>query len=267
MNANQVHAVIAAGLENPTMIARWREEPELLRNCGVDPAEVDLDALWKFAGLTTKVRHNGLRADLPLTFRLLNVAGLEIEVFASYASFRAGEGRSYANTSEARSQDLLMFLKHWLDVDNHAHALLWDLMRHEMTLARMQKSCQSAEGVTADQSLAQPRLRANTVPHVCGELALHEMRSDPRVIEKLLRRKRPNLRQVSLEAHYFGYWRKSNELFVLQLNELAFYLLSLIDGKRSAADLSCLIDVGGRPNRGLRRALSELASIGIITFA
>lgn len=267
MNAGQVHAVIAAGLENPTMIARWRQKPELLRNCGVDPAEVDLDALWKFAGLTTKVRHNGLRGDLPLTFRLLNIAGLEIEVFASYASFRAMEGKTYATTSEARSQDLLMFLEQWLDADNGAHALLWDLMRHEVTLAQFRKICQSACGVTADHSLAHARLRAHSVPRVCGALALHEMRSDPRVTEKLLRKKRPNLGEVSLEKYYFGYWHKSAELFVLQLDELAFYLLSMIDGKRSTADLSYLINARRRPSPELLSALEDLASIGIIAFA
>lgn len=267
MNAGQVHAVIAAGLEDPHLIARWRQEPELLRNCGVDPAVFDLDALWKFAGLTTKVRHNGLRGDLPLTFRLLNVAGLEIEVFASYASFRAKEGKAYASTSEARSHDLLMFLEHRLDIDNHAHALLWDLIRHEMTLAQLRKIRPSAEGVTADHSVAKYHLRVNTVPRVCGELTLLEMRSDPRVVEKLLRRKLPDLSEVSLAKHYFGYSRKSDELFVLQLDEPAFYLLSMIDGKRSTADLNYLISGRRRSNPGLRRALGELAAIGIIAFA
>jgi len=267
MSASQVHAVIAAGLENPTLITRWREEPELLRNCGVDPSAVDLDALWKFAGLSTKVRHNGLRGDLPLTFRLLNVAGLEIEVFASYASFRATEGKSYANTSEARSQDWLMFLERWLDFEIRAHALLWDLMRHEITLAQLRKSCQSAECVTADHSPAQARLGGNTVLFICGELALHEMRSDPRVVEKFLRTKHPNLEEVSLEKHYFGYWRKSNELFVLELDELAFCLLSLIDGKRSIADLSYLINVRRRPDAALLHALGELTASGVIAAA
>lgn len=266
MSAGQVHAVIAAGLQDPALIARWRQEPELLRHCGVDPAVVDLDALWKFAGLTTKVRHNGLRGNLPLTFRLLNVAGLEIEIFASYASFRAAERKSYANTSEARSQDLLMFLEHWLDFDNPAHVLLWDLMRHEMTLAQLRKICQNIEE-TADHSPAQARLRASTLLRVNGELALHQMRSDPRVIEKLLHRKRPNLREASLEDHYLGYWRRSNEVFVLQLDELAFYLLSLIDGKRSIADVSYLINRRRRPDAGLLHALGELASIGIIAAA
>ncbi len=263
MSAGQVHAVIAAGLQDPTLIARWRQDPELLRNCGVDPAVVDLDALWKFAGLTTKVRHNGLRGDLPLTFRLLNVAGLEIEVFASYAARRSAEGKGYANTTEERSQDLMRFLEWWLDFDNHAHVLLWDLMRHEMTLAHLRKVGQRADGEMEDH-FAPVHLQANARLRVRGELALHEMRSDPRVVEKLLHRKRPKLSAVTLGKEYFGYWRKGNEVFVLQLDELAFHLLSIIDGKRSTGDLSDLINGKRRADSRLLRALNELASIGII---
>ena len=110
MNASQVHAIIAAGLENPALLERWRRQPDLLRNRGVDPQALDLDALWKFAGLSIKIRHNGLRGELPSTFRLLNIAGLEIEVFASYASFQAGQGNRYSATADGRSQDLLLFL-------------------------------------------------------------------------------------------------------------------------------------------------------------
>jgi len=68
MTASRVHAVIAAGLENPQLLERWQREPDLLRKCGVDPDKLDLNALWKFAGLTAKVRHAGqLRPRLPLT--------------------------------------------------------------------------------------------------------------------------------------------------------------------------------------------------------
>ena len=78
MNARRVHAVLAAGVQNPALIEAWRRDPELLRGLGLDPAKVDLDALWKFAGLTLKVRHNGIREDLPLTFRLLHVTELAV---------------------------------------------------------------------------------------------------------------------------------------------------------------------------------------------
>ena len=74
MIASRVHAIVAAGLENPELLARWKREPESLRAYGVDPAAFDLDAIWKFAGLTAKVKHNGLRFDLPLTFRRIREA-------------------------------------------------------------------------------------------------------------------------------------------------------------------------------------------------
>ncbi len=266
MSASQVHAIIAAGLENPTLLARWRREPDLLRKCGVDPDTVDLDALWKFAGLSVKVRHNGLRADLPSTFRLLNIAGLEIEVFASYATFKATQGKRYATSSEGRSDDLLLFLEQWLDFEKHEQALLWDLIRHEMTLARLRKKCPKTDESTVSGTPAQRPLRANRIPKVCGEIVLHEMRSDPRVVERLLRRKRPNLKEISKGTFQFCYWRTAEELFILQLDELGFFLLSMIDGKRSVADMGYLINGRRRASAELSHALSELGATGIVTF-
>ena len=268
MFASQTHAVIAAGLENPALLARWRQEPNLLRECGVDPEAVDLDALWKFAGLTTKVRHNGLRGDLPLTFRLLNVAGLEIELFASYASFQATEGRRYAPTTEERSRDLSLFLEQWLDFDRREHALLWDLMRHEMTLARLRKTCHSIDEATVDDAPAPLRPRSNSIPQLSGEVVLHEMRSDPRVTEVILRQKRPRLDQVPLATFYSCYWlRNAAELFTLELDELGFYLLSLIDGEKSLADVGCMITGSRRPSRELLNAFAELATTGVVAFS
>ncbi len=37
MTARQVHAVIAAGVENPELIARWQRDPRLLLAQGVEP--------------------------------------------------------------------------------------------------------------------------------------------------------------------------------------------------------------------------------------
>jgi hypothetical protein len=266
MIASQVHAIIAAGLENPTLLSRWRSEPELLRKCGVDPDTVDLDALWKFAGLSAKVKHNGLRGHLPSTFRLLNVAGLEIEVFASYATFQAGQGKRYAPSPEGRGDDLLLFLEQWLDFEKHEHALLWDVIRHETTLARLRKKSAKADDLTVSDAPAQCHPRTNSIPKVCGEIVLHEMRSDPKVVEKLLRRKRPNLKQVSKGTFHFCYWRTAEELFILQLDELGLFLLSMIDGNRSIADIAFSINGRRKACAELRNALSELAAIRIVAF-
>ena len=58
----RLHALVSAGIENPALIARWRADPELLRGHGIEPSMVDLESLWRFAGLTVKVRHHALRS-------------------------------------------------------------------------------------------------------------------------------------------------------------------------------------------------------------
>ncbi|HSB11720.1 MAG TPA: hypothetical protein VLM38_19680 [Blastocatellia bacterium] len=266
MNAGRVHAVIAAGLENPQLLARWRQEPELLRSCGVDPDEFDLDALWKFAGLTGKVRHNGLRADLPLTFRLLNVAGLEIEVFASYASLRASEDGRFADTTEGRTQDLLTFLENWLDLDRDDHALLWDLIRHELALTQLSRLAPTVSVIQAGQSPPQSVPRGESVPRVCGQVVSLEMRCDPRIVGAMLQEKSPRLDEVPLGKFHFCYWRRdaAPEIHILALDELGFYLIRLADGKRSTADLSRLMGGSRKPARGFLKAVGELAAVGIL---
>lgn len=267
MNAGRVHAVIAAGLDNPALLARWRREPDLLRSLGVDPGRLDLDALWKFVGLAAKVRHNGLRADLPLTFRLLNVTGLEIEVFASYASALATEGRSLAGTHVARTRDLLSFLEHWLDLHRRDHALLWDLIRYEVALTRLSKPA-SVPALRSTRRGLGPRPRASSVPRVCGVVVLHEMAFDPRQLEALLRERNPRLDDAQLGTFHFCFWRRgaAAEVHILELDELGFYLLSLADGKRSAADLSRLIGGSEKPAKGLLNALGDLGEMGILAF-
>jgi hypothetical protein len=261
MSASQVHAVIAAGLKEPGLLARWKREPDLLWQCGVDPDAIDLEALLKFAGLTTKVRHNGLRGDIPLTFRLLNIAALEIEVFRAYAIFHAG--KSFGATVQERIDDLLRFLEQWLDFDKREHALLWDLIRHEVALARLRKL-----DVFADAgAVIQHRVRASSVPRVRGEIILHEMKSDPRVVETLLSEKKPKLDQAPAGDFYFCYWRpNADDLYVLELDALGFYLLSAIDGKRSAAELSSLPGGTRKVRSGLLNSLAELAGVRIIAL-
>jgi hypothetical protein len=266
MSANRVHAVMAAGIDDPRLLAQWRREPALLRAYGVDPEDLDLNALWKFAGLTAKVRHNGLREDLPLTFRLLNVAGLEIEVFSSYASYIASQGGHYADSVEARAEALLSFLEQWLDFKQHAHALLWDLMRHETALSRLSRSAAAAQAFPAAES---GPARASSKPRIRGEIILQEFSFDPRLLGAILQEKIPRLETAERGTFHFCYWRgkAAVEIYILPLDALTFYLLSLADGERTAAELVRIMGGGARLQKGVLRALSDLATIGMLNFA
>jgi hypothetical protein len=282
VNARRVHAVLAAGVQDPALIAAWRRDPEQLRALGVDPAEVDLDALWKFAGLTVKVRHNGIREDLPLTFRLLHVTELAIDVFASYAARCADEGRRLGAGAEARARDFVEFLEGWLDLERPAHALLWDLVRHERALARLARAAPVQPPPAAQEPAERPRAGARgraagaasrarvtgaAVPRLREGVIVHAMRSDPRVMAALLRERTPQLEQVPLEPCCLCYWRAGAEVMIVRLDDSAQYLLALADGVRTAAEIHRELLGGARPTAGFLRLLGELAELGVIVVA
>lgn len=266
MNARQVHAVLAAGVHNPGLIVRWRRHPALLEAHGVDPAALDLDALWKFAGLSVKVRHNRLREAYPLTFRLLHVAGLEIEVFASYASFRAARGQGFAGTTEERSADLIAFLEGWLDPGDRNHALLWDVIRHEHAVATLARA--APPGTPGEGRVEERPGSPSWVPVVKGQVILHEMGCDPQSIEAILFDRSPDLDRVPLGSRYCCYWREGADpvIRVLSLDEFGYYTLELTDGVRPISGLSELMIGTPDPAPGFLHGLAQLASVGMLGF-
>jgi hypothetical protein len=263
MKSSLVHSVIAAGLQSPALLELWQREPERLRGCGVNPDEFDLERLWKFAGLSAKIRHNGLRVDLPLTFRFLSVSGIEIEVFAAYALHQAKTSESYAASVEARARQLLTFLADWLDLQRREHAILWDLFRYELALMQLSRR--------AGETSLVPRVgrssRKSTCPRVHDSTILHEMCCHPQQVAEILQTSSPKIDEVTLDTFHFCFWRdgEASQIQILQLDELGFYLLTLADGTRSISEINRLIGGDGRPARGLLKAMRELARLGVIS--
>ena len=271
MTAALVQSILAAGIEHPELIQCWQQHPGILRDYGIEPDSIDLVALGKFAGLTVKVRHNGLREALPSSFRLMNVAGLEIEVFATYATHVAVEQRQYAATLEARTSELINFLQHWLDLSRRDHALLWDMIRHEWALDQLGREHPTAHPETKARTLAvgDGSLSRRAVPHVCGAMIIHEMRCDPTAAQIELRSSAPRLDSLPLGTRFFCYWRADDtpEVQILELDEFGYYVLSVVDGVRTISEISHKLGGGRRPSQDFLQALSELASVGILDFA
>jgi hypothetical protein len=269
VNARRVHAVLAAGVENPTLISEWRAEPARLVRLGIDPECLDLDALWKFSGLTIKVRHNGVRQQLPCTFRLMAAAGLEISLFADYAAFRKASGERYAAATAQRTHDLVQFIASWIDRSVPIHALLGDIARHEHALVCLNTPSPAdvrGDGTGGDARAA--ALRASAVPEICGRIALHEMHCDPLLLAGALRQSVPRLSDIRIQTRYYCYWRGSDdpEVAVLELDEFGYYLLSLVDGRRSVADLSQGLGGRRRPTRRFTQSLGYLERLGLLSF-
>jgi hypothetical protein len=260
--------LLAAGVENPTLIAQWRREPHRLAQLGVDPASFDLPALWKFAGLTIKVRHNGVRQQLPCTFRLMAIAGLEIGLFADYAAHRRTLAQPYAPGTAQRMDDLVQFITSWITPSDPAHAFLGDIARHEHALVCLGAPAPGLrDGVERDVTAV--ALRPSAVPRIRGRIALHEMHCDPLRLAATLRQTAPSLRDVPLESRYYGYWRgdSQSDISVLELDALGFYAVSLADGRRSVADLSQALVGRRRPARRFMESLSQLEGLGLLAFA
>jgi hypothetical protein len=269
VNARRVHAVIAAGVDDPMLIARWRTEPARLGRLGIEPQSLDLNALWKFAGLTIKVRHNSVRGQLPGTFRLMAIAGLEIGLFADYAAFRKASGQPYAAATTERTHDIVEFITGWIDPALTAHSLLCDIARHEHALISLNTApAVDIRNSIARHDLAEGVLKASAVPSICGRIMLHEMHCDPLLLAAALRKAVPPLEDIPIETRYYCYWRGTHdsEIAVLELDEFGYYLLSLVDGRRSIGDLFHCLAGRGRPTRRFTQSLAQLKELGLLTF-
>jgi hypothetical protein len=263
----RVHAVLASGVEHPRLLEQWRQQPETLRALGIEPATLDLDALGKFAGLSVKVRHNPLRPMLPLTFRLMSVAAIEIEIFSAYAAFRSQQGLRYAGSVSVRASDLIEFLGGWLDFGNRTHALLWDAIRYEDAVARL-GVWYDAGARDVDPVAGIHPVDIATAPRVRGDLLLHELQSDPRALADALYASVPDLSQVPLQPQYRCFWRAPDgtDAAVIVVDAFGYYLLSLLDGWRCIATLARRLGGGRGMTGAVREALQTFATLGIVSL-
>jgi hypothetical protein len=267
MTARKVHAVLAAGVNSPHLITQWQKDPSFLISQGIEPRTIDLNALWSFTGLTLKVRHNGTRQELPLSFRYMSIVGLDLHVFASYAAFCTANGYHFAPTPQGRTRDLVAFLEQWLDLEDRSHSILWDLLRHEQALTQLNLSTSQSETVDYPNVVGQTR-SGSSVPFVCGDIVLLNMRCDPRVVESALFQKTMELNDIPPGDRLYCYWRSGQapEIQILELNEFGYYVLASVDGIRSVADLSHRLVGSRRATPGFLQLLNQLAGVGVLQF-
>jgi hypothetical protein len=266
--AAQVHAVIAAALDDSERLQGWLQNPELVRQFGVDPAQIDWQGMWCFAGLTAKVRHNPLRADFPLTFRVLKATGLEVEVFSHYAGEAARLRVGSKTSNEEKVESLYAFLESWLDPADDRHALIWDVISHEITVMRMGRSRARQEERAGENSPT--RIATDHAPEVRGELTLRRMNFDPeRVAERVLSTFVAG-GDLKRDPCLLGYWRcgPQGRLSILRLDSLGFHLLEMADGRTAIGSIGDSMRATGIrvADEELIDAYSSLAGQGLVFF-
>jgi hypothetical protein len=93
------------------------------------------------------------------------------------------------------------------------------------------------------------------------------MHCDPLLLAGALRQSVPRLSDITIQTRYYCYWRGEDpQLAVLELDEFGYYLLSLIDGRRSVADLSRALGGQRRPTRRFMQSLEDLKQLGLLSF-
>jgi hypothetical protein len=178
-----------------------RQVQSLLAACLVAPGEVDeiaartgvnLDVVGirAFAGLAEKVKHNGVRAAVQMTFRLLRLTGLEIRLFADYAPMSA-----------RRRAALAEFVQTWA-ADDPARMLVSDLLRHECVLASFRDAPRTPDSRPVSRTVTD---RSVLVPY--GTSVALDVTCDPEEVVETLLAHDPDIDSVDREPRTILYHR------------------------------------------------------------
>jgi len=191
----------------------------------------NLERIALFQAFIVKVKHNGVRDVLPLTFRLLSAAGEELAFYrgyaASYLSVRAAGPLELANQVELMAEHLGRFAKR---CPNPAAANLDDVLAHELQMWRL-RGDEPAPGLQfVDDALSwrgrMELLRYRTdVARACAALAAKTF--DP-------------ARDLVACEKILAYWRppQSDAVESFEVDELTAALFSTVDGRRTVDDIA-----------------------------
>lgn len=256
------HSIVATGLADADRLRAWGAEPARLEEFGVDPSAVDLGSLADFAGLSEKIRHNPCRDDLQLTFRLLLVSGLEIELFRDYAPRSLQRRRQGLNSVADRLDGLLQFVEGWASGTDQVRCFIRDVLRHEHVIASLRTA---AVGTfrTADPS----KPGGQVIPLYNGHLLIRRMTCDPRQVGRVLRAREPDLGQIERGSWTFGYHKAAGgRLRMLEVDHGVGDLILAVDGRTSADGIAERLFGHGPATGSLLAAFDQLTELGLLVW-
>lgn len=261
-SASLVHSLIASGLSDPQRLQEWSARPDLVERYGVDPSTLDLATLADFAGLSEKVRHNQCREHLPLTFRLIRLAGVEVELFRCYAPrSRQRHGQGLTSVTD-RLDGLAEFVEEWAAGGESLRILIRDVLWHEHVISVFRRV-----EIAPD---AGPKLLATgggTIPLLDGRIVVRQATCDPLQVAQVLSAREPDLSAIERAPWTFVYHRApAGSVRILAVDRGVAELLLVVDGRSSVEAIAdrLLGDIALVP--ALRSTLEELADLGLLTW-
>lgn len=259
MTSARTQAALAAALANPQLVEAW-QAGTARRFAAI--SGVDLDTLRRFGGLSYKVRHNGLRRGMPVSFRLLRLLGIELDLFAAYAAARARDGTTLATGDRLRRRDLVAFVGGWRMPGVAAHDRVWDIVRHESALADL-------EDEPGDAASARPErpLTSDSRLAVVGRLIRHDITYDPDTIAAATAATDALalLDALPPAPSSLGYWQSAPQARIacLRLDAFSASVLDSIDGVRTLDAISRIL-LGCTASPVFLAMAGELVALGIV---
>ncbi len=267
-DARHVHSLLASAMVDPVLLERWRHNPCALKKMGTRAAALDINKLWRFSGLATKVRHNDVRLIAPLTFKLLDYAGVSIELFAAYARRADALRKDGKKSASEKLLSLSSFLSGWLDYSNPVHSLIWDLIRHESAILELQTGAASQPPVAGDSIFIEVSLRSTPIRR--GTVIHHEMSCNPVELARKLRAGTNEIPLLPRGQYYFAYCQGSDStrMKVLEIDAIGSVVIDLSDGHRTIGKMASLLHQAGIPLEAedLSLAVRELVANGSLAL-
>jgi hypothetical protein len=265
-DARHMHSLLAGAMSDPILLERWRNNPRALRKMGPRAAALDINRVWGFSGLATKVRHNDVRLIAPLTFKLLDQAGVSIALFAAYARVADRMRKDGKKSAPEKLLSLSSFLEGWLDHSSPVHSLIWDLIRHESAILELQTGTERQSPV-ADHSVLR-QVVVQSVPIRRGTVIHHEMSCNPVELARRLRVETRELASLPRGQYYFAYCHGSDSkrMKIVEIDAFGSVVLDLSDGYRTIGEIAALLHQAGIPMEAedVCHAARELGRNGLI---
>jgi hypothetical protein len=258
-NPDRVQAFVARCLIDPTSLSLAlppSDDQDVMQAFG----RSELDRLALFRSFIVKVKHNGVREVLPITFRMLSAIGEELAFYRTHATDYLAIRAQGPIPLPRLVQLITENLHRYLDgrQDDAARALS-DIAMHELTVWRMLSDQHLHRLSVADGALAwQGRMKVKAYATDIGRIsrALATGTFDP---------------AGDTAAHELtvAYWLQQGKDSVesFELDELTAMLFTMVDGLKSIGDIGDELDAIGLDQitpADLRRFFDELADRGFI---
>ena len=257
---DNVQAFVARCLVDPPFLSAAMQNDDGSGRGAILFDRSELDRLALFQAFIVKVKHNGVRDVLPITFRMLAALGEELAFYrfhaAEYLAIRAAGPLPLQRQVQLMTDSLRRYLG---GSKATAQRALSDVVTHELTIWRM----------LSDQRVHDYRV-GHDVPAWLGRMKIKRYTTDiARVAKALTDGTFDPTRDADVPDLAVAYWlpRGGSSVDSFEIDELTATLFSMTDGRKTLdtiADELAAIGLDQIDIADVRRFFDELAERGFV---